>query len=216
MPATVRPPRPATVVLLVRHALTATTGRKLPGRAPGLHLSNDGRRQVEALAGRIGRLERVAAVYTSPLERARETAGPIARARALPAAVERGLLEIDIGDWTGASIRRMRRRSEWTVIQHYPSGFRFPGGESFVEMQARVVSTLARLVERHRGTVIVAVSHGDPIKAGVAHVLGAHLDHFQRIVVAPASITAIAYHRQGPSVLTVNSLDGALAPLGIR
>jgi probable phosphomutase (TIGR03848 family) len=202
-----------TLVLLVRHGQTATTGVRLPGRAPGLHLSDDGRKQAEAVAVRIGRLAKVAAVYSSPLERARETAAPIARARRLPVRVERDLLDLDIGEWTGLSLARVSRKPDWDVVQRYPSGFRFPGGESFTEMQTRFTSALARLVERHRGATVVAVAHADPIKAAVAHALGAHLDLFQRIAIAPASVTAIAYGRRAPVVLTVNSVDGNLGSL---
>lgn len=202
-----------TLVLLVRHGLTPTTGRVLPGRAPGLHLSDEGRRQADAVAKRIAALPRVAAVYTSPLERARETAAPIARARRLVLRVDRGLLEVDIGEWTGQPIARASRKPEWQAVQRHPSGFRFPGGESFTEMQARVVGALGRLVARHPGRTIVAVFHADPIKAAVAHALGVHLDLFQRIAIAPASITAIAYRAHGPVVLTVNSMDGDLAKL---
>jgi probable phosphoglycerate mutase len=193
--------------------VTPTTGRVLPGRARGLHLSEEGRRQAEAVAGRIAALPRVAAVYTSPLERARETAAPIARACARALRVERGLLECDFGDWTGESLARLMRKPEWKAVQRHPSGFRFPRGESFVEMQARVTGTLSRLVARHRGRTVVAVFHADPIKAAVAHALGIHLDLFQRIAIAPASVTAIAYRDQGPTVLTVNSMDGDLAAL---
>ena len=202
-----------TLVLLVRHGLTPTTGRVLPGRAPGLHLSEDGRRQADAVAKRIAGLPRVAAVYTSPLERARETATPIARARGLALRVERGLLECDFGAWTGKSLWRLARKPEWKTVQRHPSGFRFPDGESFTEMQARVAGTLGRLVARHRGETIVAVFHADPIKAAVAHALGIHLDLFQRLAIAPASVTAVVYREQGPVVLTVNSVDGDLARL---
>jgi len=200
-----------TLVLLVRHGLTATTGRVLPGRAPGLHLSDDGRRQADGVARRIATLPRVAAVYASPLERARETALPIARAARLAVRVERGLLEVDIGDWTGRSLARMAWKPEWRAVQHHPSGFRFPGGESFTEMQARVTETLGRLVARHPGQTIIAVFHADPIKAAVAWALGVPLDLFQRIAIAPASVTAIVYRAHGPIVLTVNSTDGDLA-----
>ncbi len=200
-----------TIVLLMRHGQTPTTGVKLPGRAPGLHLSEEGRRQAEAAATRIGALKTLTAVYTSPLERARETAAPVARARRLALRVERDLAELDIGDWTGLSLKRVSRKPEWRTVQRHPSGFRFPGGESFTEMQARMTEAVARLVERHRGGTIVAVSHADPIKATVAHALGTHLDLFQRIAIAPASITAIAYAPASPYVLTVNSVDGDLA-----
>src|SRR5437879_1979415 len=88
-----------------------------------------------------------------------------------------------------------------------------PPPTSFTEIQARIVSALARLVERHAGAVLVAVSHADPIKAAVAQALGTPLDLFQRIAIAPASITAIAYRLEGPLVLTINSMDGDLAGL---
>lgn len=185
----------------------------LPGRARGLHLSDEGRRQAEAVAKRIAALPRVAAVYTSPLERARETAAPIARACGRGLRLERGLLECDVGDWTGESLRRLARKPEWTAVQRHPSGFRFPGGESVTEMQARVTGTLGRLVARHRGGTVVAVFHADPIKAAVAHALGTHLDLFQRVVIAPASVSAIAYRDHGPAVLIVNSTDRDLAGL---
>jgi probable phosphoglycerate mutase len=201
----------STLVLLVRHAVTPTTGKVLPGRAGGLHLSEEGRRQAETLARRLAALPRIVAVYSSPLERARETAVAIARARGLAVRVERGLLECDFGAWTGASLRRLARRREWAQVQRHPSGFRFPGGESFVEMQARIADAVRRLVERHPGRAIVAVSHADPIKALLAHVLGTPLDLFQRLAVAPASISAVAFHREAVTVLTVNSLDGSLA-----
>ena len=200
-----------TLVLLVRHGLTPTTGVKLPGRAPGLHLSDDGVKQANAVAARIGALPTVSAVYASPLERARETALPIARGRHLALRIERGLLEIDIGEFTGLPLKKAARRPEWTTIQTNPSNFRFPGGESFPEMQARMTSTLVGLVERHRGGTIVAVSHADSIKAAVAQALGTPLDLFQRIAVAPASVTAVEYRRHGPAVLTVNSVHGDLA-----
>jgi probable phosphoglycerate mutase len=218
MPDQRRPPRPspATLVLLVRHGQTSTTGVVLPGRAPGLHLSDDGRRQAEAVATRLAGIKHIAAVYASPLERARETAAAVARARHLAVRIARGLLECDFGEWTGGKLAQLGKKPEWQVIQRYPSGFRFPGGESFTEMQTRITSTLARLVERHRGNTIVAVSHADPIKAAVAHALGIHLDLFQRIVIATGSITAIAYRREGPAILTVNSVNGELGALGIR
>ncbi|MEA2972725.1 MAG: hypothetical protein QOG82_1183, partial [Actinomycetota bacterium] len=95
---------------------------------------------------------------------------------------------------------------EWKAVHSYPSGFRFPGGESFPEMQQRIVSAVERLRSAHRGQVIVLVSHADPIKAAVAHALGTHLDLFQRIVISPCSVTAISYGDSGPTVLSVNSV----------
>jgi probable phosphoglycerate mutase len=197
------------VVLLVRHGLTPTTGKVLPGRAPGLHLSAEGETQAAAVAERIaeaggGGPGRPTAVYASPLERAAETAKPIARRLGLRVRTDRGLLECDFGSWTGSRLATLARKPEWQQVQRWPSGFRFPGGESFLEMQARMAATLRRLASHHPGETIVAVSHADPIKAAVASAAGTPLDLFQRLTVAPCSVTAVAYGST-PHVLTVNS-----------
>ena len=205
--------RRAVTVLLVRHGATATTGKVLPGRAPGLHLSETGRAQAEAAAARIGALAEVRAVYASPLERARETAAPIARAVGRRVRTVEGLNECDFGDWTGRELADLRRLAAWQQVQHTPSGFRFPGGESFAEMQTRVCGTLGELAARHRGGAIVAVSHADCIKAAAAQAVGTPLDLFQRIVVSPCSITVIAYGAGSPLVLTVNSTGDDLRTL---
>jgi probable phosphoglycerate mutase len=199
--------------LLVRHGLTPTTGTILPGRAAGLHLAEAGQAQAKAAADRIAALARVDAVYSSPLERARETAAPIAKARGVKAHVDKGLLECDFGDWTGAELKKLMKLPEWNTVLRAPSTFRFPNGESFTEMQGRMVSTLDRLRAAHAGGVVVCVSHADPVKAAVAHAMGTHIDLFQRIVISPCSITAIAYSMSGPVVLTVNSTGGSLAEL---
>lgn len=225
---------PATVILLVRHGTTETTGKLLPGRAPGLHLSDAGTRQAQELADHIARItaadpatdgdeaaespvgarrpalprRRVAAVYASPLERTCETAEPIARAVGRPVEIDEGLIELDIGDWTGMELKEASQRREWATIQRFPSGFRFPGGESFLDMQLRMVTALARFRSRHPGETVVAVSHADPIRSVVAHALGTHLDLFQRLVVSPCSLTAMALGDVGPIVLTVNAVPG--------
>jgi probable phosphomutase (TIGR03848 family) len=203
----------STLVLLVRHGETPTTGQVLPGRAPGLHLSERGRRQAERVAERLAGV-RVDAVHTSPLERTRETAEPTEAATGLEAVVDPGLLECDFGEWTGAEISRLRRLKAWSTVQRAPSTFRFPGGESFVEMQARIVGAVDRVRTAHEGGAVVCFSHADPIKAVLAHALGTHLDLFQRIVVSPCSVSAVSYVQgQAPTVLTVNSTDVPLAGL---
>ncbi len=223
-PGPSRPPN--TLVLLVRHGVTPTTGKVLPGRAPGLHLADAGLLQAEALAARLaawappasaagGKRPRISAVYASPLERTRQTAAPIASALGLRVKIDRGLLECDFGEWTGAELKNLVKLPEWTTVQRYPSGFRFPGGESFRGMQTRIVSSLSTLASGHAGETVVAVSHADPIKAAVADALGSHLDLFQRIVISPCSVTAISYGPAGPSVLTVNSTAG-LAEVGAK
>jgi broad specificity phosphatase PhoE len=138
-----RPPT-GTLVLLVRHGVTPSTGQILPGRAPGLHLADQGRTQAEAVAERLkvwaadggskdGKAQkgpRITAVYASPLARTRETAAPIGRALGLDVTINRGLLECDFGEWTGQELKVLSKKPEWGTVQRYPSGFRFPGGES--------------------------------------------------------------------------------------
>ena len=211
-------PPPPTLVLFVRHGQTPTTGKLLPGRAAGLHLADRGKQQAEEVAARIASLQtdkrRVAAVYASPLERTQETAAPIAKALGLRVRRNQGLLEADFGEWTGAELKKLYKKPEWRTVQRNPSGFRFPAGESFTEMQTRIVSAIDRLRAAHPGETIVAVSHADPIKAAVAHAMGTHLDLFQRIVVSPCSVSAVLYGVDGPVVLAVNSTGDltALAP----
>jgi probable phosphoglycerate mutase len=214
VPRRTRPAPPApTLVLLVRHGRTSTTGSVLPGRAKGLHLSPEGVAQADAAAARIGALKKVDAVYASPLERTRETAAPIGAATGLKVQRARGLLECDFGEWTGRNLSDLRKLPEWELVQRHPSGFRFPGGESFAEMQLRIWNELERLVAAHPGGTVVAVSHADPIKAAVAMATGVHLDLFQRIVVSPCSVTPLLFTAGGPVVLAVNSTGDDLTTL---
>ena len=212
------PPGQPTTILLVRHGTTPTTGRSLPGREPGLHLSEAGRAQAQKVAERIAGLPaRPVAVYASPLERARETAAPIARALGLRVRIERELVELDIGEWTGMSLRRAARRREWAAVQRWPAGFRFPGGETFAELAARVTDAVLRLADMHRGEAVVAVSHADPIRAAVATAAGMPLDLFQRLTISTCSVSAISYPPDGlgPRILCVNtSADGLGGMLG--
>jgi len=147
------------------------------------------------------------------MERTQETAAPIAQSLGLRIRSNKGLLEADFGTWTGCKLSELNKLPEWKQVQRYPSGFRFPDGESFGEMQQRVTSAIQALVARHPGQAVVAVSHADPIKAAVAHALGTHLDLFQRIVVGPCSISAILYGSGGPVVLGVNSMGEDLRAL---
>jgi probable phosphomutase (TIGR03848 family) len=213
---------PPTLVLFVRHGRTPTTGAVLPGRATGLHLADEGKAQADAVAERIAALHQartkkkdgsgVTAVYASPMERTRETAAPIAKALGLRVRQRAGLLECDFGDWTGRELAELAELPEWKTVQRHPAGFRFPKGESFAEMQTRMVDTVNALVAEHPGEVVVAVSHADTIKAAVAQALGTPLDLFQRIVVGQCSVSAVLYGTTGTTVLSVNH-TGDLASL---
>jgi len=206
-------PPSSTLILMVRHGQTPTTGKILPGRAAGLHLAEAGIQQAFAVAERIAELPRVDAIYASPLERARETAAPIAKALKQRVKIHKGLLECDFGDWTGEQLSTLMKKPEWATVQRAPSSFRFPNGESFTEMQSRMVTALDSIRAAHPGGVVVCVSHADPIKAAVAHAMGTHIDLFQRIVISTCSVSAVAYSSHGPIVLSVNSTGGSLADL---
>lgn len=198
---------------MVRHGKTPSTGKLLPGRAKGLHLSDIGKQEALVVAERLSKIKKVAAIYASPLERARETAAPIAKALKQKVIINKGLLECDFGDWTGEELAKLMKLPEWSNVQRAPSTFRFPKGESFTEMQTRMVSTLDDLRKKHSGGVVICVSHADPIKAAVAHAMGTHIDLFQRIVISTCSVTAVSYSSFGPVVLTVNSTGGDLSEL---
>ena len=197
-------PKPATI-LLIRHAETPTTGKVLPGRAAGLGLSDKGIAQAEARAADIASKHQIAAIYSSPMERAQQTAAPIGVAAKRKVRIHEGLNECDFGHWTGRRLKALYKLPAWRAVQRTPSNFRFPEGESFLEMQSRVVAALNELARAHRGKTVVAVSHADTIKAAVAHALGMHLDMFQRLTVSPASQTVLQLGGGAPLVISVNA-----------
>lgn len=150
----------------------------------------------------------------SPLERTRQTAAPIAAALGVRPKVNRGLLECDFGDWTGRSLSQLYKLPEWSTVQRTPSVFRFPNGESFAEMQQRMITTVSALAAAHPGERIVCVSHADPIKAFITWCQGTHLDMFQRCVISPCSISVVVLSAP-PMVVTVNSTGADLSQLKV-
>lgn len=209
-PPETAPSRPTTLILLIRHGQTPTTGTVLPGRAPGLHLSEAGREQAERVAERLAVLP-LSAIYSSPLERTLETAGPTAARISVPVVQDAGLLEGDFGDWTGARLTDLYGKPEWKTVQQQPSAFRFPGGESFTEIRDRMAATLARLRDAHPGGTVACFSHADPIRVAVSDAMGTPLDRFQRLSVGPCSVSAVSYQEgRDPVVLTVNSTQDPL------
>jgi probable phosphoglycerate mutase len=181
-------------LLLARHAVTAQTGSRLSGWTPGLHLTDEGRAQAAALAARLAPVT-IHAVYSSPLERCLETASGIAAARGLEVRELPELGEVRYGDWTGRELKDLAKEDLWRTVQRTPSSARFPGGESLLEMQTRAVAAIERLRQapEHDGQSVLVASHADVIKAVTAHYTGLHLDQFQRLVVGPASLTAIGF-----------------------
>jgi probable phosphomutase (TIGR03848 family) len=198
-------------LLLVRHGRTDAAGKRLTGWAPGVHLNEDGRRQAERLVERLDGI-RIDAIYSSPLERCRETAAPLAKARRLSVHVRRSLIETGYGDWTGRSIAQVRKTKLWRTVERVPSAIRFPGGESLLEVQARAVAEVNRIAQDHRKGIVVVVSHADPIRLVIAQVAGAYIDHLHRLVVDPGSISVVALGDGLPLLLKVND-TGDLAAL---
>lgn len=205
-------------VILARHGRTSANATGiLAGRTPGITLDEVGTAQASAAAGRLAGLG-IAAAFTSPLERCKQTAALLLEGTTLKARVERGLNECDYGDWSGQRMKDLVKEDLWKVIQAHPAGVRFPGGESMAEMSARSVAAVrgcdARVAAAHGDDVVwLAVAHGDVIKAVLADALGMHLDAFQRIVVDPASLSVIRYTTRRSYVLAMNTTDGSLAHL---
>jgi probable phosphomutase (TIGR03848 family) len=200
-----------TRLVLARHAVTAQTGPLLSGRTPGIDLSDDGRRQAESLAERMATYP-VAAVYASPIERTMQTAALVAARHGLAVEPLEGVLEADYGEWTGGKLAELAKTELWKVVQREPSRAQFPGGESLLAMQQRMVAALDVVVASHPGQLVLVVSHADPIKAAIAHYTGLDLDRFQRIHIAPASVTAFAFSDDGVFMLKCND-TGALDEL---
>ncbi len=191
-------------LVLLRHAPTAETGTRLTGRAPGVALSPTGREQAEELGRRLSHLP-VTALYTSPVQRCRETARLAGTSWNLTPVPYRSFTEVDYGTWTGRSLSSLRRTKLWRMLFVAPSRVSFPGGETLGDVQARAVAACEALAERHGKHTVAVVSHGDVIKAVLAHYLGVHLDLFQRLVVAPASASLIHLPDGGfPQVIFVN------------
>jgi probable phosphomutase (TIGR03848 family) len=205
-------------VLLVRHGrTTANASGILAGRASGVRLDEVGRAQVERTADRIAAVPLVG-VVTSPLERCRQTARAIVGRQdsVVATSVDKGILEVDYGQWQGRALRDLAQEPLWATVQTQPSATVFPGGESLAAMQTRAVAAIRRRdaeFEALHGTeaVWVAVGHGDIIKAILADALGMHLDLFQRIRVAPASVSIIRYGESRPMVHATNTDSGDLS-----
>jgi len=194
----------STTVYLVRHTAHDRVDRVLCGRMPGVGLGEAGRRQAEALAGWFAGKAPVDAVWTSPVQRARETAEPIAGRLGLPVRPSDALCEIDFGAWTGQGFDALRDDPRWRRWNEARGSERPPGGESMAEAQARAMAGVERAREEHLDGAVVLVSHGDVIKAVLVGVLGLSLDAHARFEISPASVSALAVWDGGGKVLRMN------------
>jgi probable phosphomutase (TIGR03848 family) len=201
-------------LLLIRHALTPHVGHKLSGWSSGVHLSEEGRAQAARLTERLHDVQ-IDAVYSSPLDRAVETAQSIAKDHKLRVRQREKIGEVKYGELEGKSLRTLAKGKLWARLQTWPSDVRFPGGESLRETQARAVAAIERLRAEHPKQNVAVVSHGDWIRLSVAHYLGVHIDLYRRINVDPASVSALLFFELMPVVQTVNE-TGDLTMLGRR
>ncbi|HEY7874789.1 MAG TPA: MSMEG_4193 family putative phosphomutase [Actinomycetota bacterium] len=199
-----------TALFLVRHGLTSHTGSRLTGWTPDVHLTEDGKAGVQRLAQWLSDVP-LAAVYSSPIDRTLETARIVAAPHGLSVRTRRGIGEVEYGKWTNRPLRSLMRTKLWGTVQRWPSAARFPDGETLREVQSRAVGEVEKLAGEHPKEAICCVSHGDVIKLIAAHYLGVHIDLFQRIVIAPASVSVISLGREAPHVLSLNSLP---VPMG--
>lgn len=193
-----------TRLILVRHAPTAETGKRLTGRLPGVGLSPAGRRAAAALSRALADTP-LQAVYTSPVQRCRETAAFVAEPHGLRPLPHHGLTEVDYGAWAGRSLASLRRTSLWRLIHTAPSRVVFPDGESLPTVQARAVAACEALAAAHPEATLALVGHGDVIALVLAHYLGVPFDLYHRFSVSPASASTLDLPTGGPA--RVHSLN---------
>jgi len=199
------------LLFLIRHALTPATGIRLSGWTPGLHLSDEGRAEAEALAERM-RPVTLAAMYASPLERCIETGKPTARSKGLRIRVREDLGEVRYGSWEGKKLETLAKTKLWRRVMARPSEVRFPDGETIRETQARAIDGIERIRHAHTDEPVAVVTHADIIKLLMAHYSGVHIDLYQRIMIGTASVSVVWLGGGGPRIIKMND-TGSLANL---
>ena len=195
-----------TTILLIRHAENEYVSKgRLAGRLPGIHLNENGKQQADQLAINLSKAP-IKAIYSSPLERCLETAQPLADALGLNIIPKDGLLEIDFGEWQDRTLKQLRRRKLWKTVQDNPARMQFPNGETFINAQMRIINELEKINGIHKLQDLVACfSHADLIRLAIAHYIGTPLDLFQRIAIAPASVSTLFLGGFGARIMNVNT-----------
>ncbi len=187
---------------LVRHGLTKDTGKVLTGRLPGVPLSDMGRLTAVAAGEKLA-AARFAAIYTSPIQRCRETARLLADRHDLAPITERRLIEADYGTWSGRRLGDLYRLKNWDRLMAHPGRFRFPEGETLREVQVRAVAAVEDMAMRHGDEAVLAVSHADVIRVLLCEYLGMPLDLIHRLHVAPVSVSLIQLKPTGAVTVPV-------------
>ncbi|HTP87874.1 MAG TPA: histidine phosphatase family protein [Bryobacteraceae bacterium] len=196
-----------TTFLLIRHGMTDAIGKTITGRHPGVHLNEIGRKQADELPARLRRWK-IDAIYSSPLERALETAAPVSAQLRLPLMKSEALSEVDFGEWSGKTLDELNQLPEWRLYNTFRSSTRAPGGEVATEVQTRMVEQLTRYSRQHPEKTVAIFSHADAIRLTLAHFFGLPIDLMHRIEVRPASISVVRLAEWGPQVLSLNWTQG--------
>lgn len=194
-----------TTVLLIRHASVDAIGKRLAGRTTGIHLNAKGRMEAEELPGRLTGID-IAAIYSSPLERARETAQPLSKASALPVVICDELTDVDYGDWTGKSFAELDGHPEWRRFNTSRSTATIPRGEQIAQVRDRMAGAIEAISRQHKSSTLAIFSHCDPIRAALVHFGGKTLDSIVSFAIDPVSISAVRFSSQKRQILTLNHL----------
>jgi probable phosphomutase (TIGR03848 family) len=192
-----------TTLLLIRHGAHLLGAQTIAGRTPGVELSPLGHSQIARMVDRLGHLP-IAAVYSSPMERTRQTAAPLAERLGLRVVISEPVNEVDFGEWRGQELAALRPLDLWKRWNTFRSGTHIPGGENILEVQARAVGELLRLRRLHPDALVAVVSHGDVIRSALAYFLGIPLDLAVRMEISLASVSTVRIGDHGPWVLGVN------------
>jgi broad specificity phosphatase PhoE len=193
----------STRLFLIRHGKTDYIGRALAGRLPDIHLNHEGTKQAKRIAERLQN-DRIQRIICSPLERARETAGPAAEALKLEIELAPELNELEFGSWTSQSFEALSSSPDWERFNRIRSLAEVPSGEFILEAQLRITRYLLNLRREMPGKSIALFSHADLIKSAMLYFLGIPLDFFHRLEISPGSISLVELSDWGPRVLLVN------------
>lgn len=199
-------------LILARHGETDVIGKKLTGRISGIHLNANGRTQALGIAAQLKNIQ-ISAIFSSPLERALETARPLSEAAGIPISPHNGLTEINFGAWQGRPYRQLEKLKLWQTIHTNPSTVTFPAGESFITAQQRMVASLEEIVSAMgEKDTVVCFSHCDPIRLAVAYFLNMALDDFQRLSIEPGSLSRVTFQKNKPCLGQINFSSFATLP----
>lgn len=193
-----------TILILIRHGDNEfLKHHKLPGQLPGIHLNKKGLEQADLLAETLKTVP-IKAIYSSPLERAVETATPLARVKNLDIQQISDLMDTNVGKWAGRSLTGLRRSRQWKILQNNLSDFQFPEGETIQQVQDRVMKILHKIVPNNIKDTIAIISHADPIRLAIAFYLGLPIENFQKITISPGSVTILHSDQKMTRLLATN------------